>query len=199
MVEFTPISFSTGKHLLTEQTAERRKKATSCVCRTTRVANNRLKSNQRIISNMGIKLKPLLLKPFNSLTPLPASHLKDVSSYSQQQKESSAGLLTKAALLVASILLVPIKRSQSGAQEELELFPDAFPLVPLPQHTSRRAACSNPHPLLSSGTSTHPPGALQGQQSSWQCSTCGCCAVRQPRNSLSRGNPHPHMQFLFRE
>lgn len=26
VVEFTPISFSTGKHLLTEQTAERRKK-----------------------------------------------------------------------------------------------------------------------------------------------------------------------------
>lgn len=89
MVEFTPTSFSTGKHLLTEQTAEGRKKATSCVCQT----------GQRITFNTGIKLKPLLLKPFNSLPPLPASHLKHVflptlSSRRTPQLGSSPRLLS---------------------------------------------------------------------------------------------------------
>lgn len=69
--------------------------------------------------------------------------------------------------------------------------PHSIPVRELPAVTHIRSS-----PVEQAYT---PPGALQGQQRSWQHSTCGCYTVRQPRNSLSWGKPHIYMQFLFRE
>lgn len=38
---------------------------------------------------MSIRFKPLLLKPFNPLTPLLANHLNHISFYCQQQTKAS--------------------------------------------------------------------------------------------------------------
>lgn len=130
----------------------------------TRVASKTLKSNPRIIPNMSIGFRPPLFKPFNSLTPLPASHLDHMFLSSQQQNGASSWAAHQgqgASLPSSSISSSPgpKKASQRGAQEELELLSEAFPLMPPPQHTSRRAVCSDTH-LLSPEEQAHIPQEL---------------------------------------
>ena len=83
----------------------------------TRVASNQLKSNPTVITNMSARFKPLLLKPLNSLTPPPASHLNHMFlSTLSSRTEPPAGLLTKASVkkhccspTACLLLLVPKK------------------------------------------------------------------------------------------
>lgn len=113
---------------------------------------------------MSIGFKPPLFKPFNSLTPLPASHLDHMFLSSQQQNGASSWAPHQgqgASLPSSSISSSPgpKKASQQGAQEELELLSEAFPLMPPPRHTSRRAVCSDTH-LLSPEEQAHIPQGL---------------------------------------
>lgn len=97
VVEFIPHQLQHRKAFANWANSWGEEKATSCVCQMARTRNNWLKSNQRTISNTGIKLKPLLLKPFNSLTPLPAATwnmvLPILSSRRTPQLDSSPKLL----------------------------------------------------------------------------------------------------------